>query len=123
MRRMSSRIMAASAIFVGAMSSAFASGVYVPYVDMTAWPTPLIDVIGVQQGIQQFTMAFVVSGNNQCVPSWGGVQNIGPGNTSDLLTSISTSVSNYRAKGGEISISFGGANGLPLMQACTGVAP
>ncbi|SDG37822.1 chitinase family 18 [Paraburkholderia phenazinium] len=119
MRRMSSRIMAASAIFVGAMSSAFASGVYVPYVDMTAWPTPLIDVIGVQQGIQQFTMAFVVSGNNQCVPSWGGVQNIGPGNTSDLLTSISTSVSNYRAKGGEISISFGGANGLPLMQACT----
>jgi chitinase len=104
------------------MSGAFAVGVYAPYVDMTAWPTPSVDVIGVQHGIQQFTLAFVVSGNNQCVPSWGGVQNIGPGNTSDLLTSISTSLTNYRAKGGEVSVSFGGANGAPLMQACTTAA-
>jgi chitinase len=107
---------------MSAVSGAFASGVYAPYVDVTAWPTPLLDVIGVQHGIQQFTMAFVVSGNSQCVPSWGGVQNIGSGNTSDLLTSLSTSLANYRAKGGEVSVSFGGANGVPLMQACTSAA-
>jgi chitinase len=107
---------------MSAMSGAFAVGVYAPYVDMTAWPTPSLDVIGVQHGIQQFTLAFVVSGNNQCVPSWGGVQNIGAGITSDLLTSISTSLTNYRAKGGEVSVSFGGANGTPLMQACTTAA-
>jgi chitinase len=122
MKKLSSRIMLASALCVGAVSSAFATGVYAPYVDVTAWPTPAFDVIGVQQGIQQFTMAFVVAGNNQCVPSWGGVQNIGPGNTSDLLTSLSTSLTNYRAKGGEVSVSFGGANGEPLMQACTTAA-
>ncbi|SDR41041.1 chitinase family 18 [Paraburkholderia fungorum] len=122
MKKMSSRILLASALSVGAASSAFATGVYAPYVDVTAWPTPAFDVIGVQQGIQQFTMAFVVAGNNQCVPSWGGVQNIGAGNTSDLLTSLSTSLTNYRAKGGEVSVSFGGANGEPLMQACTTAA-
>nr|WP_329601646.1 chitinase [Paraburkholderia antibiotica] len=102
------------------MTSAFATGVYAPYVDVTAWPTPQFDVIGVQHGIQQFTMAFVVAaGSSQCVPSWGGVQNIGSGNSSDLLTSLSTSLTNYRAKGGEVSISFGGENGTPLMQACS----
>lgn len=88
MRRMSSRILAASTLCMSAVSGAFASGVYAPYVDVTAWPTPLLDVIGVQHGIQQFTMAFVVSGNSQCVPSWVGVQNTGSGNTSDLLTSL-----------------------------------
>ena len=100
-----------------------AAGVYAPYVDMTLYPTPVLDNIGVQQGIQQFTLAFVVaSGNGGCTPSWGGVQSIGSGNSSDLLTSIANSVKNYRAKGGEVAVAFGGANGVPLMQACTSVA-
>jgi chitinase len=105
---------------LGSVTNAFATGVYAPYVDVTAWPTPQFDVIGVQNGIQQFTMAFVVAaGSSQCVPSWGGVQNIGGGNSSDLLTSLSTSLANYRSKGGEVAISFGGENGTPLMQACS----
>ncbi|MFM0068703.1 chitinase [Paraburkholderia aspalathi] len=99
-----------------------AAGIYAPYIDMTAYPTPVIDQIGVQQGIQQFTLAFVVSGGSACTPSWGGVQNIGTGNSSDLLTSIATSVANYRGKGGEVAVSFGGASGVPLMQACTSVS-
>nr|WP_244099282.1 chitinase [Burkholderia ambifaria] len=109
---------------IGITTASQATGVtaYAPYVDMTAWPTPALDVIGVRQGIQQFTLAFVVSSNNACVPSWGGVQDIGTGNTSDLLTSIAGSLSAYRAKGGEVAISFGGANGVPLMQACETVA-
>ncbi|MCC8393683.1 chitinase [Paraburkholderia sp. MMS20-SJTR3] len=120
MKGKTSRVLAASALYLSALTSACATGVYAPYADMTAWPTPQLDVIGVQNGIQQFTMAFVVAaGSKQCVPSWGGVQNIGPGNSSDLLTSLSTSLTNYRAKGGEVAISFGGANGTPLMQACS----
>lgn len=109
----------AAAMSIGLCGHVFGETVYAPYVDMTLWPTPSLDEIGVQQGIQQFTMAFVISGNNRCVPAWGGVQNIGHGQTSDLLTSIARSIKNYRAKGGEVSISFGGQAGMPLMQACT----
>ncbi|RKT98811.1 chitinase [Burkholderia sp. Nafp2/4-1b] len=98
-----------------------AAGVYAPYVDVTLYPTPLVDQIGVQQGIQQFTLAFVVAGTD-CTPSWGGVQTIGSGAAGDLLTSLSASIASYRAKGGEVSVSFGGANGTPLMQACTTVS-
>lgn len=46
-----------------------AAGAFAPYVDVTLYPTPLVDRIGVQQGIQQFTLAFVVAGNG-CTPSW-----------------------------------------------------
>lgn len=117
MTRTSIKAFVASALSICALTS-HASSIYAPYVDMTAWPTPLIDWIGVQQGIQQFTLAFVVSDpRNPGVPSWGGVQDIGPGIKSDLLTSISTGIANYRAKGGDVAISFGGANGTPLMQA------
>ncbi|WP_175921909.1 chitinase [Burkholderia latens] len=96
------------------------AGVYAPFVDVTLYPTPLVDRIGVQQGIQQFTLAFVVAGSG-CAPSWGGVQPIGNGASGDLLASLSASIASYRAKGGEIAVSFGGANGTPLMQACSTV--
>ncbi|MCA8407690.1 chitinase [Burkholderia cenocepacia] len=96
------------------------AGVYAPFVDVTLYPTPLVDQIGVRQGIQQFTLAFVVAGNG-CVPSWGGVQPIGNGASGGLLTALSTSIASYRAKGGEVAVSFGGANGTPLMQACSTV--
>jgi len=105
---------------LAAASVSHGAGVYAPFVDVTLYPTPLVDRIGVQQGIQQFTLAFVTAGNG-CVPSWGGVQPIGNGASGDLLASLSTSIASYRAKGGEIAVSFGGANGTPLMQACSTV--
>ena len=120
MKRTITKVLAATAFSLAAMASQ-ASNIYAPYVDMTEWPTPILDKIGVQQGIQQFTLAFVVAGSGGCVPSWGGVQAIGPGISSDLLTAISGGITNYRAKGGEVAVSFGGANGTPLMQACTDV--
>ncbi|OHX16302.1 chitinase [Chromobacterium sphagni] len=97
----------------GAQARAFA-----PYVDVTLWPTPQIDKIGVNQGIQQFTLAFVVA-KGGCSPSWGGVLAI-PGSAADQqLSAIKSGIDNFRAKGGEVMVSFGGANGTPLQQACT----
>lgn len=120
MKRIPTKSVVAAALSLAAMAS-HASSVYAPYIDMTAWPTPAVDQIGVRQGIQQLTLAFVVAGSGGCVPSWGGMQAIGPGVSSDLLTAISTGINNYRAKGGEVAVSFGGANGTPLMQACADV--
>ena len=105
-----------------ASTAAPAAPVYAPYVDMTLWPTPAVDEIGIRQGISQFTLAFVVNGSQPCTPSWGGVQDLGAGIASELLTGIAGSIENFRAKNGEIAISFGGANGLPLAQSCTSVS-
>ncbi|MDD5277930.1 MAG: chitinase [Methylovulum sp.] len=104
-----------------ASSLTAAAPVYAPYVDMTLWPTPNVDQIGVRQGISQFTLAFIVTGSGNCVPSWGGVQDVEAGLTSDLLTAIASSIDKFRTNHGEIAISFGGANGLPLAQSCTSV--
>jgi chitinase len=119
MRILCKRYLLAIGWFITVHASAV--GVYAPYVDVTLWPTPMLDEIGVRQGVQQFTLAFVVSQGGQCAPSWGGVQEIGVGQTSDLLTSLQTGLAKYRARGGEVSVSFGGAHGLSLMQACTTV--
>ncbi|RKP45596.1 chitinase [Trinickia fusca] len=121
MKRTSIKVFVAAALSLCAMASQ-ASSIYAPYVDLTAWPTPIVDQIGVQQGIQQFSLAFIVGSSNGCVPSWGGVQDVGPGISSDLLTAIATGISNYRGKGGEVTVSFGGENGTPLMQVCSDVA-
>lgn len=101
---------------------AHAAGVYAPYVDLSTYPDPAIDVVGVQQGIQQFTLAYVFANGSGCTPSWSGTEDIGSGNRSHFMTGIATSVKNYRANGGEIAASFGGPNGVPLMQACTSVS-
>ncbi|MHA6879027.1 chitinase [Ralstonia pseudosolanacearum] len=117
--RFAARAVAALCLSAAAGASQ-AAGVYAPYIDMTLDPTPLIDQIGVRQGIQQFHLAFVIAGDG-CTPSWGGIQAIGNGASGDLLTTIAASITRYRARGGEVSVSFGGAAGTPLMKACTTV--
>ncbi|WP_215780342.1 carbohydrate-binding protein [Paludibacterium sp. B53371] len=115
---------ALSALAASLASASVFAGAFSPYVDMTLWPTPQIDKIGVTQGIQQFTMAFVVS-QGTCAPSWGGVLPItaSAGASSDSqMSAISNGIQNFRAKGGEVALSFGGANGIPLQQSCTTTA-
>lgn len=95
--------------------------VYAPFVDMTAWPTPILDQIGVRNGISQFTLGFVTS-EGSCVPSWGGVTALGSTDATGLLTSISGSITALRFQGGDVSVSFGGASGTGLLQSCTSVS-
>ncbi|WKZ86973.1 chitinase [Ralstonia pickettii] len=121
--RVSSRIVGrifAVAWLGGAVTAAGAATSFAPYVDVTIYPTPSIDQIGVRQGIQQFNLAFVVAGGG-CSPSWGGVQPVADP-SSDLVRAVRAGISNFRAKGGEVAVSFGGANGTPLMQACNSVS-
>ncbi len=104
-----------------ASSLTAAAPVYAPYVDMMLWPTPNVDQIGVRQGISQFTLAFIVTGSANCVPSWGGLQDVSAGLTSELLTAIAGSIEQFRVNHGEVAVSFGGANGVPLAQSCATV--
>ncbi|HEY3478517.1 MAG TPA: chitinase, partial [Streptomyces sp.] len=56
-------------------------------------------------------LAFIVSGGG-CVPKWGGVTDLG----SDA---VAAQIGALRAAGGDVRVSFGGANGTELASACS----
>lgn len=78
-----------------------------PYSDVSLWPTPDLASISRATGLRYFTLAFVVAGQGN-VPSWGGVQPISDGFMMDSIRELRTSC------GGDVCISFGGANGSEL---------
>ncbi|MCU7824570.1 cellulose binding domain-containing protein [Kitasatospora sp. DSM 101779] len=86
-------------------------GRFAPYVDTSLYPA--FDLVGTAKatGVKQYTLAFVVSGGG-CTPKWGGV--------SDLTTdAVAAQIGALRAAGGDVRVSFGGANGSELATACS----
>jgi hypothetical protein len=80
-----------------------------PYIDMGAWPTPLLSQISADSGLKNFTLAFVNSAG--CKASWFNAYDPRAAWQLDEITKI-------RQAGGDVKISFGGANGIELAQAC-----
>src|SRR6266542_420344 len=84
-----------------------------PYVDMGAFPTPDMPSMATSGNLKGFTMAFIISVG--CRASWF--------NASDPRTRWSgDQVDAIRARGGDVKISFGGANGIELAQDCQTVS-
>ena len=80
-----------------------------PYVDMGAWPTPVLSEMSQASGIKGFTLGFVTSVG--CKASWF--------NAYDPRTAWQKDeIDKLRAAGGDVKISFGGASGIDLAQAC-----
>ncbi|NUR04575.1 MAG: sugar hydrolase [Streptomyces sp.] len=92
-------------------SGSTASGGFAPYVDTSLYPA--YDLTGAMKadGVKQFNLAFVTSGGG-CVPKWGGVTDLG----SDA---VAAQIGAVRAAGGDVRVSFGGANGTELASACS----
>ena len=84
-----------------------------PYVDACAYPMIQLQAMSKASGLKYFTMAFVVA-DQKGKPAWGGTI---PMENQYLLDQIRQ----IRAIGGDVSISFGGANGIELAQAITDV--
>jgi chitinase len=80
-----------------------------PYVDACAFPTPDLPVISKASGLKFFTLAFITADSNNKA-SWAGVI---PLSSQHLLSQVRQ----IRSSGGDISISFGGANGIELADA------
>jgi hypothetical protein len=95
----------------GTGSGAAASGGFAPYVDTSLYPA--YDLTGAMKadGVKQFNLAFVVSGGG-CTPKWGGVTDL----DSDA---VAAQIGAVRAAGGDVRVSFGGANGTELASACS----
>jgi hypothetical protein len=83
-----------------------------PYVDMGAWPTPVLSQLSQASGIKGFTLGFVTSVG--CKASWFNAYDPRTAWQKDEITKL-------RAAGGDVKISFGGASGIDLAQACTDV--
>lgn len=77
---------------------------------MTAWPTPDLVQMSLSSGIRYFTLAFVVA-DTKGAPSWGGVVPL-----SQLAVD---QIAAIRARGGDVIVSLGGANGQELAQVIT----
>jgi len=106
-----------------------------PFTDMVAYPTPSIDTLGIQNGLNQITLGFVTSSSTSsngkttpvCSPVWGGQSTLpieNPldakhGNATSLY--IKRSIEAYQKHGGDVLISFGGAEGS-LAPACNSIA-
>ncbi len=87
---------------------------FAPYVDMTLYPTPDLDGLAQQTGVDRFTVAFVQSDGQG--PAWAGLPALGLGSSHEQFQSLGREINELRAIGGDVMLSFGGAAGESLAQ-------
>ncbi|GAA2090149.1 hypothetical protein GCM10009801_54890 [Streptomyces albiaxialis] len=84
---------------------------FAPYVDTSLQPSYDLLESAEKTGVKNYNLAFVTSANGGCVPKWGGSQDL-------KANPVAKQISALRAKGGDVRVSFGGANGSELALAC-----
>jgi hypothetical protein len=86
-----------------------------PYVDTSLYPAYDILANAKASGTKDFNLAFITNGGGTCTPEWGGVTGL----TNDGLPG---EIAQLRAQGGDVRVSFGGANGTELAESCGSVS-
>ena len=104
-----------SAAVTAVAGSGTQPGVAAPYVDMGAWPTPVLTQLSAATGLKQFSLGFIINGSGTCTASWFNAFDPASGWDKSDFDAI-------RAAGGDVRVSFGGENGTELAQSCTDVA-
>ncbi|EPW3925530.1 glycosyl hydrolase family 18 protein [Enterobacter sichuanensis] len=100
---------------VGTPTSAWPTHVYAPYVDFTLNAQPDLASLAQNQGVNHFTMAFVVSKDAQtCLPTWGTSYNINDYAQYSKIKAL-------REVGGDVMVSIGGSNNAPLAASCKNI--
>jgi hypothetical protein len=94
--------------------------VFAPYVDMTLYPTYNLVTAMQTAGIKHFTLAFITADSSKA-PAWGGYSTYEV-NGSSFDQSMLAEISQVRAAGGDVSVSFGGEAGSELAQVITSVS-
>lgn len=92
-----------------------------PYVDATGYPTVKVGELPAENGVDHYTLAFIVSGGS-CEATWGGYSSVddGPSAWDDSGEyTLYDQIDTLRAAGGDVMVSFGGAAGTPIESACT----
>ncbi|MFH8409537.1 chitinase [Streptomyces sp. NPDC018019] len=94
-------------------AAATAGAAFSPYVDTSLYPAYDLADTAKKTGVKTFNLAFVTSGGG-CTPKWGGSGALGDDAVAEQIPAL-------RKAGGDVRISFGGANGSELGLACTSV--
>jgi len=96
--------------------SSFASlptKVFAPYVDVMLWPTFSLMNCYNATGQKYYTLAFITA-NGSGQPAWGGITAMSDNFMLDQIQQL-------RGVGGDVIVSFGGANGTPIDASITNV--
>ncbi|MCB0923554.1 MAG: hypothetical protein KDB50_03260 [Mycobacterium sp.] len=88
---------------------------FAPYVDMTLYPTP--DLIGIARdnGVSLLTLGFLQA-TQDGRPGWAGLAALATDSEHEQAQAINASIAAFKAAGGDVMISLGGANGVSLAQ-------
>jgi len=112
---------------------------HAPFMDFTGWPTPRPSVYGQGSGLKAYTLGFITAadmnagvGTPNYRPCWGGLVSITDANVGDYgqeYTADATvsdygkaDIAAFRAAGGDVAISFGGANSNFLEEHITDIS-
>ncbi|MET7622601.1 chitinase [Streptomyces sp. NPDC005408] len=90
---------------------ALPSGIAAPYLYLGWGNPPSATSVMSATGIKQFTMAFMLS-DGGCNPKWDSSRALTGGTDQSAINAI-------RAKGGDVTVSFGGWSGTKLEQKCS----
>ena len=94
-------------------SGTFPAQLFAPYIDMLQNPTPSLSGTATTTSQKYFSMAFIVASKG-CQANWGGEYTMAQNfEVSDVAA--------LRAQGGDVIVSFGGADGVELALACSTV--
>ncbi len=89
---------------------------FAPYVDMGAWPVPNLLALSKSFGTSLMTLGFMQADQNGNL-AWAGLAALEPNSTNDQAVAINTSIATFKAAGGDVMVSFGGASGTSIAQA------
>lgn len=82
--------------------------VFAPYVDMTLPPFLKFGEVGPKLGLNYYHLGFIVAtSGSDYTPSWGGYEPLDS-------PAIAEQIKKVRTNGGDVAISFGGSNNLPI---------
>ena len=105
----------------GASGGGSPGHLFAPYVDLSLASSVNLLAMHQQSGAKVLTLAFIVD-NGSCQASWGSLGQTIPNDSLSNGTSIASLVSGVRQAGGDVIVSFGGANGTDLSAGCSSAA-
>ncbi|MGH3779804.1 MAG: glycosyl hydrolase [Pseudonocardiaceae bacterium] len=84
---------------------------FAPYLYLDAPQGPTLTQVADETGDHSFVLAFILAGPGGCTPSWNATKAVDD-------PTITTQATQFRAHGGNVIVSSGGANGPYLENAC-----
>jgi hypothetical protein len=88
---------------------------FAPYIDMGAYPVPNLLALSKTYGTSLVTLGFMQADENGNL-AWAGLAALEPNSTNEQAIAINKSIATFKAAGGDVMISFGGAAGTSIAQ-------